>query len=144
MQARGIERQCARQCHTRCVFGIDPCALTQWRDRRAHNALGEAFLINISDIEDFEAARSVCGVEIFAPQNNVLNIVPAVLVCFGKNQASLEMFTIIVGVRDLVQMAANDRLRFIRFCPNHGMQPFMPFTDVSVAPKKVDRAGAEA
>ena len=71
---RGIERERARQCDGRCEFGSNIGALPERRNRRGDDALGKSFLIDVRDIENFEAARSVRRVEIFAAQNDILNI----------------------------------------------------------------------
>jgi len=46
--------------------------------RRADDALRKSFLVDISDVENFETAWAVRGVEIFAAQPNVFDIVAAV------------------------------------------------------------------
>src|SRR2546423_4820859 len=73
MLARGIERECARQRDARCVSRVNAGALTKRRDRRANDALRKSFLIAVRDIENFKAARTVRGVEIFAAQPDILN-----------------------------------------------------------------------
>ena len=73
----GIERERARQRDARRVFRVDARALTERRNRRADDAFGKSFLVDVRDIENFETARTVRGVEIFAAQDDILNVVPA-------------------------------------------------------------------
>ena len=74
----------------------------------------KSFLVDVRDVEDLEAARAVRGVEIFAAQDEVLNVVAAVLVRFLQNRAGLEVLPVVVRISDLVQMAADRRLRLVR------------------------------
>ncbi len=57
---------------------------------------------------------------------------------------SLDMFLVIIRIGDFLQMAADGRLRFVRFRPDDGVKPSLPFADVSVAAEEIHRAGAEA
>ena len=120
------------------------CALTKWRYRCADNAFGKSLLVDVGDIENFETAGTVRGVEIFAAQNDILNVVAAVFVAFSQTRASIDMLLVIGGVSERMQMTADCRLRFIRLSPNHGVESVAAFTDVSVAPKEIYRAGAES
>src|SRR5438034_980180 len=74
-----IERESARKRDRRCEFCIHPCALTEWRNRCAHDALRQPFLVDIRDIKDFETARAIRGIEVLATQDQVLNVVATVL-----------------------------------------------------------------
>src|SRR5437762_3333746 len=53
------------------------------------------------------------------------------------------MFSVIIRIRDPVQMTADRGLRFVRFGPNDGVKSFASFADKGVAPKKIHRARAE-
>ena len=65
------------------------------------------------------------------------------LVGFVQNRAAFDMFSVIGRVSDLVQMTADGRLRLVRFGPNDGVEPSLPFADVGVTPEEIHRAGAE-
>src|SRR4051812_19182842 len=68
---------------------------------------------------------------------------PAVFVRLFQNRAGLEMFPVIVRIRDLMEMAANRSLWLIGLRPDHGMEAFAPFADVSVTSEEIDRPGSE-
>src|SRR6266487_3804189 len=63
---------------------------------------------------------------------------------FVQLRPKIDMFLVVRGISDLMKMTADDGLRFVRFGPDHGVKSFAPFADVSIAPKEIDRAGAEA
>src|SRR5258707_6613151 len=144
VQSPGIQRERARQRDAGCIFRVDTRALAKWRDWRADDAFRKSFLVDVGDVEDFKASRAVRGVEIFAAQYNVLNIVPAMFVCFGKKRATVDMFRVVGWVGDLVEMTADNCLRFIRLGPNDRVQSVMSFADIRVASKEIHCARAES
>src|ERR1700738_162037 len=85
----GIERECAWQRKTGCVFRVNPRALSKRRDRRADDPLRKSFLVGGGDVENFKATGTVRGIKIFAAQNDILNVVATVLVAFGQKRAAI-------------------------------------------------------
>ena len=144
MLAPGIERERAREREAGGVFGVDARALTQRRHRRADNAFGKSFLVDIGDVENFETAGTVRGIKVFAAQNDVLDVVAAVFVRFGKHRAAIDMFFVVRRIGDLVQMTADYGLRLVGFGPNHGVKSVASFADISVAPKEIYSSSSEA
>ena len=55
-----------------------------------------------------------------------------------------QVLLVIVGIGDAVKMAADDRLWFVLFRPDDGVQAVLAFTNVGIATEEIDRAGAEA
>ena len=144
MLARGIERQRAGQGKARCILGLNARALTERRHWGADDPFRKSLLVDVGDVEHFETAGTVRGVKIFAAQNDVLNVVAAMFVAFSQQRAAIEMFFVVRRVGDGMEMTTDDGLRFVRLSPNHTVQTFAAFADVSVAPKEIHRAGAEA
>ena len=66
-----------------------------------------------------------------------------VLVRLLQDRASLEVLSVVVRVSEFVEVAADRRLRLIRFGPDDAVKSFVPFAHVSVASEEVHRAGAE-
>ena len=103
------------------------------------------FLIDIRDIENFKPARAVRGVEIFAAQDDIQNLLAAMMIALPGNCAPrCEMLSVIGRIGDLVQMTADRRLAVppVRSRPRHEILP--AFADVGVAPEEIHRARAEA
>ena len=144
MQSRRIECERARQRDAGCIFRVDARALTKRRDRCADDAFRETFLVDVGNVEDLETAGAVRSVKIFAAQHDVLNVFPGMFVRFLQLAANIDMLFVVRWIGDLLQVAADDCLRFIRFCPNNRVKSFAAFADIRVAPKKVHRAGTEA
>src|SRR5438067_12263095 len=100
MLPRGVELERARQCNAGSVFRGNARELTERGQRRTDNELRKSFLVDVRDIENLDAAGTVRGVEIFAAQPDVLNVVTAVFVGFTQNRTAIQMLFIIRGVRD--------------------------------------------
>ena len=141
---RRVERERAGQGDRGGERSVHKSSLAERRHRRGHDALGESFLIDVGDVEDLEAAGAVGGVEIFAAQDDVLDVFAGMFVAFVQLGAGCDVLLVIGRIGNLLQVTADDGLRFIRLCPDDGVQSFATFSDVSVAAEKVDRAGAEA
>ena len=101
-------------------------------------------MVDVGDVEDFETARPICRVEIFAAQDDILNIMTAVFVCFSQKRASVDVLLVIGRVGDRVQMTADCRLRFIRLGPNHSMKPMAALAHIRIAAEEIHCAGAKA
>ena len=142
--AAGVEREGAREGDAGGVPGANAGALTERRDRRAHDPFRESFLVDVRDVEDFEAAAAVGGVEILAAQDDVLNVVSAMFMRFFQNRAASEMLLKIIRISQLLQMTADGGLRFFRFGPDDGVKSFVTGPDISVAAEEIHRPGAEA
>src|SRR5207249_2794167 len=84
------------------------------------------------------------SIKIFTPQNDVLDVVAAMLVGFSQKRATIDMLFIVGRVSNRVQMTADHRLRLVGFGPNNRMQSVASFANIRVAPEEIYRAGAEA
>ena len=142
--ARGIERERARHRNRSGERSRHIGALAEGRDGRGHDAFRETFLVDVRDVENFEAARAVRGVEIFAAQDEILNVLPAVFVGFGQLGVGGEVLLIICRVSDAMQMAADHSLRLLLFCPDDSVKAFAPFAHIRVTAEEIHRPGAEA
>ena len=102
MQSRWIKREGARHRDAGCVFCVNARALAKRRDWRADDAFRKPFLVDVCYVERFKTTWAICRVEIFATQHNVLNIVTAVLIRFGKNGATIDMLFVVGRISNLV------------------------------------------
>src|SRR5207302_4465560 len=113
MLARGIERQRAGQGQARCILGLNARALTERRHWGADDPFRKSLLVDVGDIENLETTRTIRSVKIFPAQNDVLNVVAAMFVAFSQQRAAIEMFFVVRGIGDGMEMTTNDSLRLI-------------------------------
>src|SRR5204862_4030278 len=101
-----------------CVFCLYPGALPERRNRCTNDTFREPFLVDVRHIKNLETACSIRGIEIFAAQHQVLNVLSAVFMCFLQNCTVLDVFSIVVRICDLMEMTTDGRLRFVWFGPD--------------------------
>ena len=101
-------------------------------------------MVDLGNVENFETAGTVRGVKVLAAQHDVLDVVAAVFVRFGKHRTAIDVFLIVGRVGDLVQMTPDGGLWLVGLCPNNGVETVASFADVSVPSEEIYSAGAEA
>ena len=63
--------------------------------------------------------------------------------CCDVDAAKIDMLLVVGRVSDLLEMAANRRLRLVWLGPNHGVKSVMSLADIRVAPEEIYGARAE-
>src|SRR5262249_44407494 len=87
---------------------------------------------------------SVRRVQVFPPQREIENFLAVVVMRLFQDMVIRLVLFEIIGISELVQMAADGGLWFRLFGPDNGIKSFFAFAYIGVAPKEIDRAGAEA
>src|SRR5207248_6515910 len=124
--SRWIESKRAWYCHRRREFRVHPGTLPKRGDRRTNYSLRKSLLIDVGYIEDLEAPRTIGGVEVFAAQNDVLDIAAAMLVCLSQARSVGEVTGIVRRISNRLKVTSDDRLRLVCFSPYHGLETALP------------------
>ncbi len=127
-------------------FGGDVETLAERGDGGGDDALGEALVVDVGDVEDDEAGLAGGGVEVFAALEEVEDLALAVVVVgLGEDGAvGGDVGVVIFRIREAVEVAAEGGLGLVALGPDDGVEAVVAGGDVGVAAEEVDRAGAEA
>jgi len=124
----GAERVDAERCG-RCdgggVFGGNEKFLADGGDRCAGDALGKAFVVDVGDVVDAEAAWASGGVGVFAAGLDVQNVAGVLGYCREFTAGALELF-VIVGVGDPMEIAAVDGFGLVVLGDGDGFEALFP------------------
>ena len=91
-----------------------PQALTERREGGRGDALREALVVDVGDVEDLEAAGTVGGVEIFAAEDEIADVLGVMRVGFLENAGVFpDVLRVIVGVGEMLEVAAQRGLRLL-------------------------------
>ncbi len=122
------------------VFRRDIEALTERRYGSRDGALREIFVVEIGDVVDAESVLAHRGVEIFAAALDVENfrarvhhVAGGVAVALFEFAAAGDEFVVVIGPRELLQVAAVNRGRLIVLGDSDGFVAFVAGGDVDVA-----------
>ena len=139
--AERIDGQRRRRCDGEGVFCGDVKTLADGRDGRSYDALGEAFVVDIGDVVDAQAAGSIGGVGVFAAGLNIENIA-GMIGYGGKLAMAADKFLEIVGIGDALEVAAVNRFGLIVFGDGDGFESAFAGGDVNVAAHEIHEIGA--
>ncbi len=128
--ARRVGGDRGRRGDGRGVLGADEEPLAQRRDRRGDDPLGEALVVDERDVEDPEAGLAAGGIEILAAgldrdrisgwQMQLADVRPGCSWACSSLPALRRRACGNVGIGQLVQRAADDRLRLVALGDHHG------------------------
>ena len=103
--------------------------------------LREILVVDVGDVEGAESVLAHGGVQIFPAKLHVEHVARMMLT-FVDLTPVLHYFVVIVGIDDLLQVAAIDRRRIVMLGDGDGFKSLGPFSDVDVAAQRVDQVGA--
>src|SRR5262249_18297997 len=96
-------------------------ALSERRHRRSNEPFRKSFLIDVGNIKSLEPAGPIRSVEIFSPEDHVLDVFTGMFVGFVELSAASDMLLIILRVGDGMEMTSDHGLRFVCFSPDNRM-----------------------
>ncbi|MCG3162586.1 MAG: hypothetical protein JMDDDDMK_03879 [Acidobacteria bacterium] len=137
--ARRINGQRRRRSDSGRVFRINVKSLTERRDRRGRDAFAEAFVVNVGDVVNAQAAGAIGDVGVFAAHLNAERLVMrGVFVGFDKAVFAFDVFFVLFGVSQLVQTRPDDCLRLVAFGHDYGVDAVFARRDPGEPPDEVD------
>src|SRR6185312_4420754 len=95
-------------------------------------------------VVNVKTSRAIGSVKVFTPDGEIQNIFSAMVVRLFQFLMVGLVLRIIVWIRELLEMASNGRLRFVRFCPDDGLKSFPALPHIGVATEEIYRAGSKA
>ena len=117
------------------------------RHRRGDDPLGKALVVDERDVEDPQPRLAAGGIEILAARLDrqdlraaqpLADVAAGMLVSMLELAVPFDMLLKLVGIGQLVQRAADDRLRLVALGHHDGRQPVIARADPAVAADEVD------
>ena len=140
--ARRIHRQSRGRSHRRRVCCLHVKFLAKRRNWRCSNTFRKPFLIDLRDIIDAQAAFACGHVRIFAAQLYLQNARIAFVLKRSMQLAIIaHKLPVIVRISNLLQRAANHRLRLSVFSGNDGFERISR-SDVNVTAHEIDKVSS--
>ena len=142
LDAQGVKREGGWGGDGGGVFGFDVEALAELRDRGRGHVLRRVFDVDVSDIEDAEAAFAHGGVEVFAALLHVKHVFAFMLIA-GLDEATAFDELLEVGrVGEALQVAALDSGRLRAFRDGYGGEAGFAVGHIDVLAHVVEEVGA--
>ena len=138
---RGIDRLIRRQGKAGCIAGADLRIVAQRAEWRGDDALRNAFVRNAGHVVGLHAFFALCDEEILAAQLNTGGATAGMAAAGLERAAIFLMCLEPVRVGVLVQVAADDGLRFVPLGDLHRIDPTVA-TNPGVVADEVDEIGS--
>ena len=125
MRAQRIyaERGRRRYCHG--VPGWQVKSLSQRRDRRCDHALRDIFVIDVRNVVDAKAVFAHRSIEILSTSLQIENLPTRMMLTLFQPAMVFDVLLVIVGVGDLLEVAADYRGRFVMLGYRHCLIAFV-------------------
>jgi hypothetical protein len=139
--ARGVDRHGRREHDRGRVLRRDVEPLAERRDGRRDDPLREALVVDLGYVVDAQALLALRGEQVLAAQLQ-RDDDAAVVVRLAQQPPRRLVRPVLVGVGELVEAAADDRLRLVALGDHDAFEAVRPLPHPGVAPDEVHEPGA--